>query len=262
MTNTHDTSKTVMKAVAAAALLSLAAGCATGPDANPRDPLEPLNRSVYKFNDALDTAILKPVATAYEKVTPSPVRTGVGNFFGNLGDLWSSVNAGLQLRPREATENLMRFSVNTVFGLAGVLDIASEMRIPRTQLDFGHTLGRWGTPSGAYLVIPLFGPSNVRDGAASFVDVYGDPVAGVDHVATRNTMNGLRIVDGRARLLRASNMLDDSSMDKYSFIRDAYLNRRQNQIDDIIDKGIGIGDGQSDRADGQDTNRNVSPGTR
>ncbi len=262
MNTPHEPLKTMTKAVAAAALLSLAAGCATGPDANPRDPLEPFNRSVYKFNDALDTAVLKPVATAYEKVTPSPVRTGVGNFFGNLGDLWSSVNAGLQLRPREATENLMRFSVNTVLGLAGVLDIATEMGIPRTQLDFGHTLGRWGTPSGPYLVIPLLGPSSVRDGTASFVDAYGDPVAGVDHVATRNSMIGLRIVDGRSRYLRATTMLDDSAMDKYSFMRDAYLNRRQNQIDDIIDKGIGLGDGQSDGADPKDTNRNDSPGTR
>ena len=262
MTNPHELLKTMTKAAAAAALLSLAAGCATGPDANPRDPLEPLNRSVYKFNDALDTAVLKPVATAYEKVTPSPVRTGVGNFFSNLGDLWSSVNAGLQLRPREATENLMRFSVNSVFGLAGVLDIATEMGIPRTQLDFGHTLGRWGTPSGPYLVIPLLGPSSVRDGTASFVDVYGDPVAGVDHVATRNSMTGLRIVDGRSRYLRATTMLEDSGVDKYGFMRDAYLNRRQNQIDDIIDKGIGLGDGQSDEADPKDTNRNDSPGTR
>lgn len=260
MTNHHETPKAAGKALALAALLSLAAGCATGPDANPRDPLEPFNRSVYKFNDALDTAVLKPVATAYEKVTPSPVRTGVGNFFGNLGDLWSSVNAGLQLRPREATENLMRFSVNTVFGLAGVLDIATEMGIPRTQLDFGHTLGRWGTPSGPYLVIPLFGPSSVRDGTASFVDAYGDPVGGVDHIATRNSLYGLRVVDGRARLLRASTMLEDSGMDKYSFIRDAYLSRRQGQIDDIVDKGIGIGDGSAEEA--PDTNRNESPGTR
>lgn len=256
----HEITKTSARAVTLAALVSLAAGCATGPDANPRDPLEPFNRGVYKFNDAVDTAVLKPVATAYEKVTPSPVRTGVGNFFSNLGDLWSSVNAGLQLRPREAVENLMRFSVNSVFGLAGVLDIATEMRIPRTQLDFGHTLGRWGTPAGPYLVFPFFGPSSVRDGAASFVDAYGDPVVGVDHIATRNSLYALRVVDGRARFLRASSMLDDSGMDKYSFIRDAYLSRRQGQIDDIIDKGIGIGDGATDDAD--DTNRNDSPGTR
>lgn len=226
--------------------LALTAGCATGPDANPRDPLEPFNRSVHQFNDAVDSAVLKPVATAYQNVTPSPVRTGVNNFFSNLGDLWSSVNAGLQLRPREATENLMRFSVNTVLGLGGVLDIATEMGIPRTQLDFGHTLGRWGVPSGPYLVLPLLGPSSVRDGTGLVLDVQGDPVAGVDHVPTRNSLSALRIVDTRAGYLRASSLLEDSALDQYSFMRDAYLSRRQNQIDDIIDKGIGIGDGETE----------------
>lgn len=242
----------VSKGAVLALTISLMAGCATGPDANPRDPLEPFNRGVYQFNDAVDTAVLKPVATAYQKVTPSPVRTGVSNFFGNLGDLWSSVNAGLQLRPREATENLMRFSVNTVFGIAGVLDIASEMGIPRTRLDFGQTMGRWGAPSGPYLVLPLLGPSSVRDGTGLLVDFAGDPVSSVDHVASRNSFMALRVVDTRAGLLRATNLLEDAALDKYSFTRDFYLNRRQNQIDDLIDKGIGLGDGDG----GSDTNRN------
>jgi phospholipid-binding lipoprotein MlaA len=244
MTHHHRALSTVFKGAALGVTLSLLAACATGPDANPRDPLEPLNRGVYQFNDAVDTAVLKPVATAYQKVTPSPVRTGVGNFFGNIGDLWSSVNAGLQLRPREATENLMRFSVNTVFGLAGVLDIASEMGIPRTRLDFGQTLGRWGAPSGAYLVLPIFGSSSVRDGTGLVVDSYGDLVSGVDHVPTRNSLTALRVVDTRAMYLRASSLLEDAALDKYSFTRDLYLNRRQSQIDDMIDKGIGLGDGQ------------------
>lgn len=244
MTHLHSPIGAVAKGVALALTLSLMAGCATGPDANPRDPLEPFNRGVYRFNDAVDTAVLKPVATAYQKVTPSPVRTGVSNFFGNLGDLWSSVNAGLQLRPREATENLMRFSVNTVFGLAGVLDIASEMGIPRSRLDFGQTLGRWGAPSGPYLVLPLLGPSSVRDGTGLIVDAAGDPVMGVDHVPTRNSLVALRLVDTRAGLLRAGTLLDEAALDKYSFMRDFYLNRRQNQIDDLIDKGIGLGNGE------------------
>ncbi len=239
----HNPAGAVLKGTALALTVSLMAGCATGPDANPRDPLEPFNRGVYQFNDAVDTAVLKPVATAYQKVTPSPVRTGVSNFFGNLGDLWSSVNAGLQLRPREATENLMRFSVNTVFGIAGVLDIASEMGIPRTRLDFGQTMGRWGAPSGPYLVLPLLGPSSVRDGTGLVVDVVGDPVSSVDHVPSRNSLIALRVVDTRAGLLRATNLLEDAALDKYSFTRDFYLNRRQNQIDDLIDKGIGLGDG-------------------
>jgi phospholipid-binding lipoprotein MlaA len=244
MTHLHSPIGAVSKGATLALTFSVIAGCATGPDANPRDPLEPFNRGVYQFNDAVDTAVLKPVATAYQKVTPSPVRTGVGNFFGNLGDLWSSVNAGLQLRPREATENLMRFSVNTVFGLAGLLDIASEMGIPRTRLDFGQTMGRWGAPSGPYLVLPLLGPSSVRDGTGLIVDVVGDPVTGVDHVPTRNSLMALRVVDTRAGLLRAGTLLDDAALDKYSFMRDFYLNRRQNQIEDLIDKGIGLGDGE------------------
>lgn len=240
----HSPAGAVFKGAALALTVSLMAGCATGPDANPRDPLEPFNRGVYQFNDAVDTAVLKPVATAYQKVTPSPVRTGVSNFFSNLGDLWSSVNAGLQLRPREATENLMRFSVNTVFGIAGVLDIASEMGIPRTRLDFGQTMGRWGAPSGPYLVLPLLGPSSVRDGTGLVVDFVGDPVSSVNHVPSRNSLMALRVVDTRAGLLRAGTLLDDAALDKYSFMRDFYLNRRQNQIDDLIDKGIGLGDGE------------------
>lgn len=253
MTHHHRALLTVSKAAALGATMSLLAACATGPDANPRDPLEPLNRGVYQFNDAVDTAVLQPVATAYQRVTPSPVRTGVGNFFGNLGDLWSSVNAGLQLRPREATENLMRFSVNTVFGLAGVLDIASEMGIPRTRLDFGQTMGFWGAPSGPYLVLPIFGSSSVRDGTGLVVDSYGDPVSGLDHVPTRNSLTALRVVDTRAMYLRASSLLEDAALDKYSFTRDLYLNRRQSQIDDMIDRGIGLGDGEDTE---KDTNRN------
>ncbi|WP_291145681.1 VacJ family lipoprotein [Hydrogenophaga sp.] len=223
---------------------ALLAGCATGPDANPRDPLEPFNRGVQKFNDAADEAVFKPVATAYVNVAPSPLRTGVNNFFGNLGDLWSAVNAGFQLRPRETTENLLRFSINTVLGFGGVLDIASEAGIPRTRIDFGQTMGRWGVPSGPYLVLPIFGPSTVRDTGGLVVDAVGDPVGYVDHVPTRNSLYALRAVDTRAQLLRASNLLEGAALDKYSFTRDFYLNRRQRQIDDMIDKGIGLGDGE------------------
>lgn len=218
--------------VAGGAVLVLLAGCATGPDANPRDPLEPLNRGVYQFNDAVDRAVLKPVAEGYVAAVPRPVRTGVSNFFGNWRDLWSAVNALLQARLQPAAENAMRFSVNTVLGFGGVLDLASEMGIPRTTLDFGHTLGRWGVPPGPYVVLPLLGPSTVRETVALPVDRQGDPVSeGIDHIPTRNTTQALRIVDTRASVLRAGELLEEAALDKYSFTRDAYLARRQRQID-------------------------------
>jgi phospholipid-binding lipoprotein MlaA len=219
-------------ALAGALAALLLAGCATGPSALPHDPLEPLNRSVQRFNDSVDEAVLQPVASAYRDHLPRPVRTGVGNFFGNLRDLWSSVNAVLQLRPREAAENFMRFNVNTFFGLGGVLDVATEMGIERTTLDVGHTLGRWGVPAGPYLVLPLLGPSSVRDSAGLWADRQGDWVTqGVDDVATRNSLVGLRVVDTRASLLGASALLEQAALDRYSFVRDAYLQRRQSQID-------------------------------
>lgn len=215
-------------AVAATVLL---AGCATGPNAHPQDPLEPLNRTVHQFNEGLDRAVLRPVALAYQEVTPRPVRTGVSNFFNNLQDLWSSVNALLQARPREAVENFMRFNVNTYFGFAGVLDVASEMGMERTSLDFGHTLGRWGVPAGPYLVLPVLGPSSVRDASGRLVDRQGDWVSqGIDHDATQTSVRLLSVVDTRAGLLRATDLLDEVALDKYSFTRDAYLQRRQSQI--------------------------------
>lgn len=243
MTNHPSHRLPALRATLAGTALVVLAGCATGPDADPRDPLEPMNRGVQRFNDAVDEAVFKPVARGYVSVTPSPVRTGVSNFFGNLGDLWSSVNAGLQLRPRETAENLMRFSVNTVLGFGGLLDIASEAGIPRTRIDFGQTMGRWGVPSGPYVVLPLLGPSTARDTAGLLVDAEGDLVAYVDDVPTRNSLYALRIVDTRAQLLGATNLLEGAALDKYSFTRDFYLNRRQSQIDEMIDKGIGLGDG-------------------
>lgn len=224
--------------------VALLGGCATGPDANPRDPLEPLNRSIYGFNDAVDGAVLKPVATAYVAATPDLVRTGVSNFFSNLGEVWTFVNAGLQLRPKEAAETFMRFNVNTVFGLAGLLDVATEMGIQRSSLDFGQTLGRWGAPSGPYLVLPLFGPSSVRDATGFVVESQASLLGEVNDVGVRNSATALRVVDTRAGLLRASGLLDGAALDKYSFLRDLYLSRRDSQIEDLKDKGIGIGDGE------------------
>lgn len=204
--------------------LALLQGCATGP--NPRDPFEPFNRGVTRFNDGLDEAIVKPAAQAYQNVVPSPVRTGVNNFFGNLSDVWSFVNSVLQLKPQAAAESLMRVSINTVFGMYGVLDWATEMGLQRNRQDFGKTLGRWGVATGPYLVLPVLGPSTVRDTAALVVDAKGDLVMQMDNVSSRNSLYVLRAVDLRADLLRVGEVLDQAALDKYSFTRDAYLQRR------------------------------------
>jgi phospholipid-binding lipoprotein MlaA len=204
------------------------AGCATGPD--PRDPFEPFNRGVYRFNDELDTAILKPAASTYREVLPGPVRTGVHNFFGNLADAWSAVNSLLQLKVVDGTESLFRFGVNTFFGLGGLMDVASEMGIERHREDFGQTLGRWGVPSGPYVVLPLFGPSTVRDTAALPVDRQGDPLRQFDPTATRNQLYGVRVLDTRANLLGASRVLEEVALDRYTFVRDAYLQRRRAEV--------------------------------
>jgi phospholipid-binding lipoprotein MlaA len=235
-----------MKAIRTLGLVlavAVLAGCATGPDAHPRDPLEPFNRGVSRFNDDVDAMVLKPVATVYRDVTPDLVRTGVSNFFENLRDAWSFVNATLQFKPQAAAENGLRVGVNTVFGLGGLLDIASEMGIERTRLDFGQTLGRWGVPSGPYLVLPIFGPSSVRDAAGFGVESSGDLVSRLNDIPTRNMLYTLRAVETRANLLRASAMLEGAALDKYSFTRDVYLQRRQSQIDDLIDAGSGLGNG-------------------
>ncbi len=210
----------------------LVAGCATGPNANPRDPMEPFNRGVFGFNEALDKVVIKPVATVYKAVTPEPVRDGVGHFFANLEDAWSAFNSVLQFKPQSALDNFMRFMVNTTLGLAGVIDVASDMRLERHPEDFGQTLGHWGMASGPFVMLPVLGPSTLRDTVALPVDFKGDIVANVEHVASRNSLKALNIVDVRASYLNASSVIEDAALDKYSFTRDAYLQRRQYSVFD------------------------------
>lgn len=212
--------------------VTLLAGCASGPNANPKDPLEPFNRGVYKFNDAVDTAVLKPVATAYRDVTPNLIRQGIGNFFGNLQDAWSAVNSALQLNGPATSDNLGRFMVNSFVGMGGLFDVASDLGIPKQPKDFGLTLGHWGVSPGPYLMLPLLGSSTLRDTAALPVDSQGDMVGGLTDVPTRNTAMVVRIVDTREGLLQATEMLDKIALDKYSFVRDAYLQRRRNAVYD------------------------------
>lgn len=222
-------SYTLIRRLSAAMLLLIAGvlgGCATGPNANAQDPLEPFNRTMYTFNDAADRAVLKPIAETYKEVTHPFVRTTVSNFFGNLGDIWSSLNAALQLRPVEATTNFMRFAVNTFFGFGGLVDLATPMGLTKTSHDLGQTFGRWGAPMGPYIVLPFAGPSNVRDTASGYVELTSGDATEPSDVATRNTLKVVSIVNKRADLLDASNTLESIALDKYSFLRDVYLKRR------------------------------------
>ncbi len=220
---------------ASGALLAMT-GCASGPNANPRDPLEPYNRAMSSFNDGVDRAVLKPVATAYVAITPSLVREGVTNFFGNLQDGWTFVNSVLQLRPQKAMESITRFSINTFFGLGGLLDIAGEAGVPKHNEDLGKTLGRWGVPSGPYLVLPVLGPSTVRDALTITAETAYDPVSKINPVSSRNTVTVVRLVNSRSKFLRLGNLLDDAALDKYTFTRDAFLAKRNADVARSADK--------------------------
>jgi phospholipid-binding lipoprotein MlaA len=211
--------------------LVLLSGCATGPQAVREDPLEPMNRAVFRFNDVLDRAVATPVAKAYDRYVPEWAQQVGRNFFNNLSDATTAVNAALQGKPQAAGESFMRFTVNSTFGLAGVLDIASEMRIPRHVEDFGQTLGRWGVPTGPYLVLPLLGPSSLRDAAATPLDVQVDPLSLVKPLEIQS-VRVVKYVDIRARLLPLGRMLDEASLDAYSFARDGYLQKRRNDVYD------------------------------
>lgn len=212
----------------AAALVFSLAGCATN---NPKDPLEPFNRAMFEFNDAIDQAALKPAAQAYVKL-PSFVQTGVGNFFGNLNDVPTALNNFLQGKLDDGLSDVMRVAVNTTMGIGGLLDIGSEAGLTKHKEDFGQTLGKWGVRSGPYVVLPFLGASTLRDTAALPVDTVSEPWHYKRPVHWRNPGTLLRVVDQRAVLLDASNLLEEAALDRYVFVRDAYLQRRQSQVYD------------------------------
>lgn len=244
----------IPRLIAWPALLLCAAGltaCASVAHPDPRDPLESYNRGMTSFNEQLDAMILKPVATAYRDITPAPVRTGVSNFFANIGDLWSFVNNVLQLRGEAAAASFVRFNVNTFLGLGGLLDIASEMNVDRHPQDFGLTLGRWGVDAGPYLVLPVLGPSTLRDTLALPVDRKGNVITYVDPVSARHSLYALRAVEGRANLLRAGAVLDGAALDKYSFMRDVFLQVRR--------QAAAGGDLDEDQPDGGDSDDGKLP---
>jgi phospholipid-binding lipoprotein MlaA len=222
------------RGLVAAALASalLLGGCATTGPATPGDPWEGFNRKVFAFNEAVDSAVLRPVAETYRDTVPQLVRTGVSNFLGNIGDLWSTANHFLQGKPQSGLEQGMRFLTNTLFGLGGLLDPASEMGLKRHSEDFGQTLGRWGLGPGPYLVLPLLGPSSVRDGIGRVPDMAASPSNLFDDSKASTLTTVLTVVDARASLLGVTGLADRVSLDKYSFFRQAYLSRRQDAVYD------------------------------
>ena len=222
------------------ALLALG-GCAStqnfanesrdGPGAR-LDPWENWNRKVFAFNEGLDEKVLKPVATGYAKVVPQFVRKGVDNFFANAADGWSAVNNVLQGKPEPAFSDVVRFTTNTVLGFLGILDIASEFGLQHYYEDFGQTLGRWGFGAGAYIVWPLIGSSTVRETIALPLDRTASPSVYISNGSYQFGILWLQIINTRAKFLGASQVIDDIALDKYAFIRDAYLQRRRSLVFD------------------------------
>ncbi len=215
--------RNVALAIAAAAL----AGCASVQTPTPGDPLESLNRGVFKFNDTVDTYALKPVAKGYQRVVPDPVRKSVTNFFSNVGDVYIAANELLQLKIADGVGDIMRVTINTIFGVGGLFDVATLAKLPKHSSDFGITLGHYGVPSGPYLVLPLLGPSTVRDATGLVVDYYGNPLSYVEPSSVSWSLYGVNLVNTRANLLATTDVLQAAAIDKYSFVRGAYLQRRR-----------------------------------
>jgi phospholipid-binding lipoprotein MlaA len=220
---------------------AFAGGCASSN--TPGDPLEGFNRAIFGFNEGVDNAILRPVASGYKAVVPEPARDCVGNVFSNINDIFVSVNSLLQGKVGDAVSDACRVVVNTTVGLLGCFDVASKVGLEKHNRDFGQTFGKWGIASGPYLVLPFLGPSSIRDGVGTFIYSYLDPVW-ADHVPTRNVAYSLRAVNRRSELLDATNVLEEAALDKYSFVRDAYLQRRRGMVEeehnDVPAKGAAL----------------------
>ncbi|QEL65923.1 phospholipid-binding lipoprotein MlaA [Oryzomicrobium terrae] len=225
--------KSICKLVATGLLAGLVlSGCATTGE-NPRDPWESQNRAVFAFNEGVDKYALKPVAQGYDYVLPTPVKTGVTNFFDNIADLMIGVNNLIQGKPADAASDLGRLLINSTVGILGVFDVATPIGLEKHEEDFGQSLGRWGLETGPYVVLPIAGPRDVRDTGGFVVDLLTDPLAYYPHqVAVRNSLWGTRLVNTRAQLLPAEKVIEEAALDKYSYLRDAYLQRRRNLVYD------------------------------
>jgi phospholipid-binding lipoprotein MlaA len=215
---------------AAVLALALAAGAASAQSAN--DPFERANRAVFGFNEVLDSALLTPVAKGYQAVVPELMRSGVSNFFGNFGDGWSAINQLLQGKGEAAATMTMRVATNSLFGIGGIFDVASDLGMERQSEDFGQTLGRWGMSAGPYIVWPLLGPSTARDTLGRPLDLAWSPSLAINDSGVNVALSALNLIDTRASLLSASRIVDGIAFDKYTFIRDAYIARRRNLVYD------------------------------
>lgn len=213
-------------------IASLALGGCASSHHNPADPLEPFNRGVYQLNDAVDKAVIKPAAKGYDAVMPRPAKMMVTNFFSNLNDITVTINDLLQLKVKQAVSDGGRVLLNSTVGLLGFVDIATQVGLEKHNEDFGQTLGYWGIGSGPFLVIPIFGPSSFRDGVGLYADNSADVMRRVDPVDTRNQLYAANLLSKRASLLDQEKVMDEAVIDRYSFIRDAYLQRRKNLVYD------------------------------
>ena len=217
-------------------IASALVGCASipaGVQPSPQDPWESFNRSVFEFNEGLDAYVLKPVVAGYRFVLPEFVREGIYNFFSNYSDIYTALYNLLQGKPAYAFNDFMRVVVNTTMGLGGLLDLATPAGLEKHKEDWGQTLGVWGVPAGPYVVLPFFGPSNVRDTFGTAADLESDYLFRLlPDVALRNSLTGLRVVNARNTYYEAGDLLDGAAIDKYSFMRDAYIQRRQYQINE------------------------------
>lgn len=199
---------------------------------DPRDPFENFNRKVFVVNQVFDQVLLKPVAKGYANYTPNFVQTTIGNFFGNLADVWTAVNNFLQGKAREGIQDTGRVAVNTVFGIAGLADVATKLGFPKHQEDFGQTLGVWGVKPGPYVMLPLFGPSTMRDAVAKPLDLYADPVNLSTRADVEYSLRAMRLVDDRARLIPTTDMIEKVALDPYQFVRDAHFQQREARVKD------------------------------
>jgi phospholipid-binding lipoprotein MlaA len=212
-------------------VLGVLSGCASIGNGHPSDPLEAINRPVEAFNQQVDIYVAKPVAKGYRAVTPDPLDRGVTNFFNNLADIPSAANNLFQLKPLRALNDIGRVCINTTIGILGLFDVASDMGLPSYKEDFGQTLGYWGVGDTPYLVIPFLGPMTLRDLVGRFADVFFNPVNYTTQTVYWSLV-ALNMVDRRADLLEASEILDEAAVDRYAFIRESYLQRRKRAIND------------------------------